>query len=100
MYFYTVMEYEFDAAKSESNKLKHGLDFFEAQKLWQDADAIAIPARAGNEPRSLLIARLEKKLWTVVYTEREGRIRIISVRRSRTSEEAIYEQTENDSTEP
>jgi len=34
------MEYEFDEIKSAANKAKHGLDFSEAQKLWQDVDAV------------------------------------------------------------
>ena len=30
------MEFEFDPAKSESNLEKHGVDFVQAQQLWQD----------------------------------------------------------------
>jgi uncharacterized DUF497 family protein len=30
------MEFEFDQNKSDSNKHKHGIDFYEAQKLWDD----------------------------------------------------------------
>lgn len=93
------MVFEFDDAKSRSNQAKHGLDFHEAQKLWQDVDAVVVPAWAANEPRRLLIARQATKLWTAVFTEREGRIRIISVRRARTNEASIYEQTQDDSTE-
>jgi uncharacterized DUF497 family protein len=43
----------------------------------------------------MLVARLKGKVWSAIFTEREDRIRIISVRRARTSEEAIYEQTED-----
>ena len=94
-YFYTVMEYEFDEAKSAANKAKHGLDFSEAQNLWRDADAVEIPARSDAEPRKMLIARIEGKIWSAIFTERENKIRIINVRRARTNEEAIYEQTED-----
>jgi uncharacterized protein len=31
------MEFEFDKRKSNSNKKKHGIDFYEAQKLWGDS---------------------------------------------------------------
>ncbi|MFZ0828119.1 MAG: BrnT family toxin [Verrucomicrobiia bacterium] len=93
------MAFEFDEAKSAANKLKHGLDFFEAQTLWQDVDAVELPARSEVEARRLLIAKKEGKAWVAVFTEREGRIRIISVRPARTNEEAIYEQTEDDRTE-
>lgn len=99
-YFYTEMVFEFDAAKSAANKAKHGLDFAEAQKLWQDVDALEVPARSDREKRRLLIARHGQKLWSAIFTEREGRIRIISVRRAHAKEEALYEQTEpDDSTE-
>ena len=74
---------------------KHGLDFSEAQKLWQDVDAVELPARSEAEHRKMLIARVKGKVWSAIFTGREDRIRIISVRRARTSEEAIYEQTED-----
>ncbi|WP_084173434.1 hypothetical protein [Phormidium tenue] len=32
------MEFEFDESKSRLNKLKHGVNFVEAQTLWQDND--------------------------------------------------------------
>ena len=89
------MEYEFDESKSAANKAKHGLDFSEAQGLWQDVDAVEIPAKSGVEQRKMLIARIEQKIWSAIFTERENKIRIISVRRARSSEEAIYEQTED-----
>jgi len=99
-YFYTEMIFECDEAKSADNKAKHGLDFTEAQKLWQDVDALEVPARSHQERRKLWIARHGQKLWSAIFTEREGRIRIISVRRARAKEEALYEQAEpDDSTE-
>jgi uncharacterized DUF497 family protein len=89
------MIYEFDEAKSVANLAKHGLDFSEAQKLWQDADAVELPARSDGEERKMLIAKSAGKIWSAIFTERENRIRIISVRRARTNEEALYEQTED-----
>ena len=89
------MVFEFHEPKSAANKVKHGLDFFEAQKLWQDADAVEIPAKSDVEQRKMLIARIEEKIWSAIFTERENKIRIISVRRARTNEEAMYEQTED-----
>ena len=93
------MTFEFDQSKSDTNKAKHGLDFFEAQKLWQDPDCLELPARlVGDEPRTLLVARHAGDTWAAIFTERGGAIRIISVRAARTDEEAKYEQarTEND----
>ena len=38
------MKFEYDEKKSQINKEKHGIDFVEAQKLWQDEEALVIPA--------------------------------------------------------
>jgi uncharacterized DUF497 family protein len=89
------MEYEFDEAKNAANKAKHGLDFSEAQRLWQDVDAVEIPAKSAVEQRKMLLARIKGKIWSAIFTERENKVRIISVRRARTNAEAIYEQTED-----
>ncbi|MFI5175745.1 MAG: BrnT family toxin, partial [Terriglobia bacterium] len=45
------MEFEFDPQKSGANQAKHGIDFIEAQKLWEDSDVLEIPARTDDEPR-------------------------------------------------
>jgi uncharacterized DUF497 family protein len=86
------MPFEFDPAKSLANKEKHGIDFEEAQALWDDPNAIAVPARTEGEPRDLVIGRISEKLWAAVVTRRHNAIRIISVRRARKEEAAGYEQ--------
>jgi uncharacterized protein len=83
--------FEYDANKSAENKRKHGIDFEEAQELWTDADLVEIPARTIDEPRWLLIGKIDQKHWSAVITRREDNIRLISVRRSRDEEIAIYE---------
>jgi uncharacterized protein len=85
------VEFEFDLAKSAANKVKHGIDFEEAQRLWDDALRVEVPARTIDEELWVVIARIEGKYWSAVVTYREGRTRIISVRRSRPEEEALYE---------
>jgi hypothetical protein len=87
------MRFEFDAAKSKANLAKHGIDFEMAQGLWRDVEGLLVPARYANEPRKLLVAQREGKLWTAIFTERGDAMRIISVRRSRDNERrAYYEQ--------
>jgi len=85
------MAFEYDANKSAENKRKHGIDFEEAQQLWTDSDLVEIPARTSDEPRWLLIGKIAEKHWSVVFTRRQDNIRLISVRRSRDEEIAIYE---------
>lgn len=83
--------FEFDEAKSQSNRKKHGIDFIEAQALWDDPDVLEVPARTQDEPRFLVIGRIAGKHWSAVITYRNDAVRIISVRRSRQEEVAIYE---------
>jgi uncharacterized DUF497 family protein len=44
------MIFEFDPAKSEVNRRKHGIDFIAAQVLWRDPALLQIPARTTVEP--------------------------------------------------
>jgi len=83
--------FEFDHNKSESNLLKHGIDFLDAQCLWSDPQLLEIPAKTEDEPRFLLIGLIDNKHWSAIVTYRDNRIRIISVRRSRIEEIALYE---------
>ena len=82
--------FEFDKNKSRSNKVKHGIDFTMAMKLWNDPNRLEIPAQWVNESRYLLIAVLEEEYWSAVFTKSKNRIRIISVRKSRRYEKEIY----------
>lgn len=83
--------FEFDPAKSETNKVKHGVDFLEAQALWNDDRRVEVPAKTLEEERWLVVGRLAGKVWSAVVTRREDRVRIISVRRARVEEVKIYE---------
>lgn len=85
------MGFEFDPGKSARNKRKHGIDFEEAQALWNDAAVVEIPARVADEPRWVMIGKIGERHWSAVITRRDGNIRLISVRRSRDEEVAIYE---------
>ncbi|MDV2994763.1 MAG: hypothetical protein N4J56_004417 [Chroococcidiopsis sp. SAG 2025] len=85
------MEFVFDETKSQSNREKHGIDFVEAQELWEDPQRLEIPARTEDEPRYLVIGKIKEKHWSAAIAYRNEKIRIISVRRPRQEEVAIYE---------
>ena len=85
------MEFEFDSEKSKSNKIKHGIDFVEAQLLWDDPDRLEVPAKIQKEKRLLLVGRISGKHGSAIFTPRSGRTRIISVRRARKQEVDAYE---------
>jgi uncharacterized DUF497 family protein len=86
--------FEFDESKSKANAAKHGIDFVEAQRLWDDVELLEIPARTSDEPRWLVIGMIEEMHWSAVITYRGTNIRLISVRRSRAEERALYESEE------
>jgi uncharacterized protein len=85
------VDFEYDQAKSLANKEKHGIDFDAARELWRDPMRVEVPARTVDEPRWLVIGRIDHQYWSAVVTERGHRVRIMSVRRSRDEEVAIYE---------
>jgi uncharacterized DUF497 family protein len=84
--------FDFDPDKSKSNQTKHGIDFETAQELWLDPSRIELEARSDGEPRRAIVARIGRKTWFAVFTLRGAKIRLISVRRARRKEEAIYEE--------
>ena len=88
------MEFEWDERKNRRNKNKHGIDFETAMKLWNDKNRIEIQTPFPIENRSILIGKIDKKLWSAIFTLRSNSIRIISVRRARKKEAKLYEQKE------
>ena len=87
------MKFEYDKNKSIKNKLKHGIDFEEAKKLWNNENALVVPANiVANETRFALISTLNNKCYVAIFTIRAKRYRIISVRRCRKKEELNYEK--------
>lgn len=85
------IDFEFDEAKSQSNLQKHGIDFLSAQQLWGDARLLEIQAKCLDEPRFLVIGKIGERHWSAIITYRSGKIRLVSVRRSRIAEVALYE---------
>ena len=83
--------FEFDDAKSESNRKKHGIDFNDAQLLWTDPNLLLIPAKTDDEPRYLALGIIDQRHWSAVVTFRGENVRLISVRRSRREEVVLYE---------
>ncbi|QMT31513.1 BrnT family toxin [Alysiella filiformis] len=86
-----MFEFEYDPNKSQSNHTKHGIDFETAQYLWQDPQLLSIPIQTEPEIRHLAIGIIGEKHWSAIYTHRNGKIRLISVRRSRDKEKMLYE---------
>ena len=86
-----MITFEFDESKSQRNLQKHGIDFVDTQSLWHDPRLLEIPAKTEDEPRYLVIGVIHNRHWSAVVTYRGASVRLISVRRSRTEEVALYE---------
>ena len=86
-----MITFEFDETKSQTNLLKHGIHFIDAQALWDDPRLLEIAANTEDEPRYLMIGLIQNKHWSAIITYRNSNVRLISVRRSRTEEVALYE---------
>jgi uncharacterized DUF497 family protein len=86
------VRFEYDENKSRINKEKHQIDFIEAQLLWQDENALVVPAQiVGGEVRYALISKMLTKCFVAIFTIRDDAYRIISVRRCRKNEEKHYD---------
>ena len=86
------MLFEFDPEKSRKNHEKHGITFDEAQALFANDPLRLPPLTVQGEERSLVIGRIGASYWTAIITVRKGAIRIITCRRSRDNERALYDQ--------
>jgi uncharacterized DUF497 family protein len=84
--------FEWDEAKAAENYAKHGVSFETAIKVFRDPFAIErLDDRDDyGEERFILIGTAEEGVVTVVYTERNGRFRIISARRATRHEQDDY----------
>lgn len=88
------MEFEWDTDKAHSNVQKHGISFVEAMTVFGDPLEVTIPDpdHSEGEARFLSLGRSEQgRLLVVSYTEREGRIRLISAREAEPRERKTYE---------
>lgn len=85
------MTFEFDEAKSRSNRAKHGIDFVAAQSLWK-AEVVLLSAKERSEKRYLVLGTIAQAYWSAIITYRGAAIRIISVRKSTPREIETYEK--------
>ncbi len=85
------MRFEWDEAKRESNLLKHGIDFIDAEKVF-DGETITIPDNRFDygEDRFITLGLLDERVVVIIHTETDEVIRIISVRKASKNEEISY----------
>jgi uncharacterized DUF497 family protein len=88
------MEFEFDPAKDEANRFKHGLRLSFGKRVFDDPYHRVLPSfrEEDREDRYKAVGLVEGKLHTAVYVVRESAFRLISVRRSNASEQRDYDR--------
>ncbi len=86
--------FEYNPAKSEKNLEKHGIDFEQAERIWEGWTA-SFRVEARGEVRFQVIGRIDGEYWTAIYTMRGIVIRIISARRATLNERSEYDRAYN-----
>ena len=87
-----MVELEWDEDKRRSNIEKHGLDFEEADVIFDGRPVFTITSYRGGEVRYVTTAIYLERYVTVIWTQRDEKIRIISMRRTRDAEKRAYRQ--------
>jgi uncharacterized DUF497 family protein len=82
----------FDPAKDAANLLKHGLSLAFGNRIFEDVSHLILPSirPIDGEERFKVLGKVDGKLFTAVFTWRDGEPRFISVRRSNGGEERAY----------
>lgn len=89
------MKFEWDPAKAATNVVRHGVTFERAKDVFVDQKAIeALDESSSDEERWRILGRSSAGILMVVYTERRGRIRIISARMADKRERKTYLEQE------
>ena len=85
-------EFEWDEAKRFTNIRKHGIDFNSARNLFDGRKALHLLLNRTGEVRLESIGDVDELIVAVVWTIRDSKIRLISVRRASDEERRQYRQ--------
>ncbi len=87
------MNFEWDEAKSEACFRERGFDFAYAARAFFDQNrVIQLDTRYSyGEERYQLVGMIERRLFVLIYTSRNGAMRIISARKANQREIRYYE---------
>jgi uncharacterized protein len=89
------MEFDWDPDKRRINLIKHGIDFVDACLAWNQPRIDPVDERVLQgeyRPTALGIIGEGEIIVAIVYTVREGKLRLISVRRARRNERQLYQE--------
>ena len=84
------MEAGFDQKKNEGNLVKHGISLDDAAAIW-GGTVVNIPAKnIDGEKRTKTLGKIEDVVYAVIWTERNGKRRLISARKATSKERSLY----------
>jgi hypothetical protein len=87
------MGYQWDPKKNDANEAKHGVSFLTAVAIFKNPVLERLDNRRDyHENRFIALGKAYEDVLCVVYTHRNGDIRLISARRASRHEREIYEQ--------
>ena len=85
------MKFEWDKEKNKSNIQKHGIDFSDSIKIFENTMVIKLDERSNyGENRLIGLGQIENIVIVIVYTKRNDRLRITSIRKANRKERKIY----------
>jgi uncharacterized DUF497 family protein len=84
------MQFSWDENKRSGNLKKHGLDFIDAEELFDGRAIYTYPSPREDEIRFVSVGLVQDVFVAAVWIEREGAIRLISFRRARDGEKRTY----------
>ena len=87
------MGISFDPGKSQRNELERGLPFSLVEQLdWSTAWMVEDVRQNYGERRYLVLGMIGERLHAMVFTPREGRVHVISLRKANQREVKQYAQ--------
>ena len=87
-----TVKYEWNDAKAASNEAQHGVSFEAVYAFqWDTALDAEDTRRDYGEERRRALGYVDDRLHVLVYTRRDGAVRVISLRKANAREEERYE---------
>jgi uncharacterized DUF497 family protein len=80
------LDFEWDEDKRWINFNQHGIDFEDAELMFDGRDVVTDKSPYADEERYITVGMIDDRFRTIVWTRRGTATRIISARRSRDSE--------------
>ena len=89
------MDYEWDEEKRQSNLRKHGLDFMDADLVFEAPIKVTVAAAHADDDRRADLAEVNGRVLMLVYTLRQQTVRCISLRVASRRERKLYDEAKD-----